>query len=362
MHPIMSEETFLTDYRKNTIRRVCLIIVCLIGLILVIGYTCTITREVSIADSLGYIFRHIAGVQYEYRSEDWWNDYFIWNSLMPRIVVSVVAGASLAVAGCMMQSIVSNPLADPYTTGISSGACFGAVAALVAGMTFSTVAGEYGIVTNAFIGALIPALAVILITRFIRTSAATMILIGTAFSYFFNGITTLMMITADDETLQDAFLWQIGSTNGSTWDDIPIMLVVCVIGTLFVLLSSKKLNIMMIGEDEAHTLGLNVTQFRIVCLAILSIMTASIIAYTGIIGFVGLLVPHLVRLIMGSDNRYVVVGSMVMGALVLATADLLSRVLSHSGEIPVGVIMSFIGGPLFLMMVLMAKKGYGDAY
>ena len=119
-------------------------------------------------DSYHYIIGHILGNEYPVRSEEWWNDFFIWNSILPRICVAIVAGASLSIAGAMMQSIVSNPLADPYTTGISSGACFGAVAAIIAGATFSSISGEYGIITNAFIGALIPAFGVIVISRFIR--------------------------------------------------------------------------------------------------------------------------------------------------------------------------------------------------
>ncbi|MBQ8644014.1 MAG: iron ABC transporter permease [Candidatus Methanomethylophilaceae archaeon] len=358
----MTEEALVRDYRKEISKRIAFITLSVVCLILVVGYTCTISRDVSAWDSLVYIYNHIIGVEYPLRSEEWWNDYFIWNSILPRIVAAIVAGASLAVAGSMMQSIVANPLADPYTTGISSGASFGAVAAIVAGMSFASVAGEYGIVTNAFIGSLVPAFGVILITRYIRASPVTMILVGTAFSYIFNALTTLMMITASDEDLQSAFLWQIGSLNGMMWDDVPLMFVVCIIGSIFVITSSKKLNLMMMGEDSAKCLGLNVNQFRIVSLLMLSLMTASVISYTGIIGFVGLLVPHIVRVILGSDNRFVVVASLVMGSLVLLTADLVSRLISSAGEVPVGVIMSFVGGPVFLIIILFMKKGYGDAY
>lgn len=358
----MTGEALVKDYRKEISKKIAFISLSLICLVVVVGYTCTISRDVSAWDSLVYIYNHIVGVEYPIRSEDWWNDYFIWNSILPRIVAAIVAGASLAVAGSMMQSIVANPLADPYTTGISSGASFGAVAAIVAGMSFASVAGEYGIVTNAFLGSLVPAFGVILITKYIRASPVTMILIGTAFSYIFNAMTTLLMITASDEDLQSAFLWQIGSLNGMMWDDVPLMFAICIIGSIFVIISSKKLNLMMMGEDSAKCLGLNVNQFRVVSLLMLSLMTASVISYTGIIGFVGLLVPHIVRIILGSDNRFVVVASLVMGSLILLTADLTSRLISSAGEVPVGVIMSFVGGPVFLAIILFMKKGYGDAY
>ncbi len=359
---IISEDNLITEYRRDILKKIVFILVCFFLLVLVIGYTCTITRGVSALDSYKYIINHLLGREYPVRSEEWWMDFFIWNSILPRIVVAIVAGASLAIAGAMMQSIVANPLADPYTTGISSGASFGAVAAIITGMTFTSVAGEYGIVTNAFLGALIPAFGVIIISRFVRSSPVTMILIGIAFSYIFNALTTLMMITANEDDLQSAFLWQIGSMNGMTWSDVPIMLIVCIMGSTFILLSSNKLNLMMMGEDNAKCLGLNVSQFRTVCLFLLALMTASVISFTGIIGFVGLIVPHIIRMIIGSNNRFVLLGSLVLGPLILLTADLASRLLSVEGEIPVGVIMSFVGGPAFLILILMGKKGYGDAY
>ncbi len=358
----IAEESFIVEYRRDILKKILFLAVCLVLLIAVVGYTCTITRGLTAWESYGYIYRHITGYVYEPRSTEWWTDLFIWDSIMPRITIAIVAGASLAIAGAMMQSIVSNPLADPYTTGISSGASFGAVAAIIAGLTFTSTAEEFGIVTNAFLGALIPAFGVIVITKFIRSSPVTMILIGVAFSYIFNALTTLMMITADEDNLQSAFLWQIGSMNGMDWSDLPLMLIVCIIGSVFILSSAGKLNLMMIGEDNAKCLGLNVGQFRTICLLLLALMTASIISFTGIIGFVGLIVPHVVRILIGSNNRFVLLGSMIMGSLVLLTADLASRLLSTQGEIPVGVIMSFVGGPVFLLLIIMGKKGYGEGY
>ncbi len=361
--PIVSGgESLITDYRREMVKKILFIGVCLALLVAVIGYTCTITRGVSAMDSYRYIIGHIMGESFPLRSEEWWNDFFIWNSILPRICMSIIAGASLSIAGAMMQSIVANPLADPYTTGISSGACFGAVAAIIAGATFTSITGEYGIVANAFLGALVPAFGVILVSRFIRSSPVTMILIGTAFSYIFNALTTLMMITADEDDLQSAFLWQIGSMNGAVWEDLPIMFIICLVGSVFVLISSQKLNLMMMGEDSAKCLGMNVSQFRIMCLLVLALMTASVISYTGIIGFVGLIIPHVIRMLLGSDNRFVLTGSLVLGPLVLLTADLISRIISTLGEVPVGVIMSFVGGIVFLLLIITGRKGYGDAY
>ena len=255
-----------------------------------------------------------------------------------------------------MQSLMANPLADPYSTGISSGACFGAVAAIVAGISFSSMTGEMGIVTNAFIGALIPAFVIIALSARINMTPATMILVGTGISYFFNSMVTYLMILTDADTLQRAYLWQIGSLDGMTWSSVPLMLVVTIIGTILVMLSWRKLNVMTMGDNSAISLGLNVQEFRIMCLILMSVMTASIVSYVGIIGFVGLVAPHIVRLVVGGDNKFVIPQSMAFGALLLLFADYVSLVV---WDIPVGVTMGLIGSPLFFILILYSKKGKG---
>ena len=267
--------------------------------------------------------------------------------------------ASLAVCGTLMQAIMGNPLADPYSTGISSGACFGAVVAIVVGISFASVASEVGLVTNAFIGALVPAGLIILISSKIRMTPATLILLGTAISYFFNSMITYLMVTTDADTLKSAYMWQIGSLDGMSWGYIPLMLAVTVLGSAFVMLMSRKLNVMSLGENSATSLGIDVQRFRTTCLVIMAFMTASIVAFTGIIGFVGLVAPHLVRLLVGSDNRFVMPISMAVGALLLLIADYLAYQLSN---IPVGVVMSIIGSPVFLLLILYHTRKAGALY
>ena len=254
---------------------------------------------------------------------------------------------------------MGNPLADPYSTGISSGACFGAVAAIVVGVSFSSVTGEMGIVTNAFIGALIPAMLIIFISERVRMTPATLILLGTAISYFFNSMITYVMVTTDADTLKSAYLWQVGSLDGMTWSSVPLMLAVTIVGSAFVMMATRKLNVMSLGENSAISLGIDVQKFRIICLALMAVMTAAIVSYTGIIGFVGLVAPHIVRLVIGSDNKFVVPISMAVGAFLLLFADYIAYQLSN---IPVGVVMSLIGSPVFFILIVLQSRKSGVIY
>lgn len=348
---------FGLQYRKFISLKILFIVICIIVLLIAVVLSCSVGTGIGFSETYEIILNRINGVTYPKRSLEWWNDYYVFNNVMPEVIVAVIAGAGLAIAGTVMQSIMNNPLADPYTTGVSSGASLGAVTAIITGFTFSSIAGEMGIVTNAFIGALIPAIIVIGISKYVGNSPATIILIGTAISYFFNALTTLIMVTADADALQSAYLWQIGSVSGSSWSTIPIMLVAVIISSILVLTISRSLNVMTLGDKSAKSLGLNTEVIRSLCLILVSFLIASIVSYTGIIGFAGLISPHIARFVIGGDNRFVIPSAIVIGALMLTLADMLSRTLSQFGTIPIGVVMSFIGAPIFLYLIVRDKSG-----
>ncbi len=344
------------QYKKQSFMKLTFISVCIVALVVSVIMACSVGTGIGFMETYKIIIDHIRGVTHPRRSSEWWDDYYVFNNIMPEVVVTVIAGAGLAVAGAVMQSIMNNPLADPYTTGVSSGASLGAVSAIIMGFTYSTISGEMGIVTNAFIGAMVPALIVIMVSKYVGNSPATIILIGTAISYFFNALTTIIMVTADADALQTAYLWQIGSVAGSSWADIPLMLFIVVIVSAVVLASSKSLNVMTLGDKSARSLGLDPEKLRILCLILISFLIASIISYTGIIGFIGLVSPHIARFILGGDNRFVIPGAIVMGSLILTFAGIMSRVLSSYGNVPIGVVMSFVGAPIFLYLVVRDKS------
>ena len=352
----MMENSILKEYHAVAAKRALLIIVFVLLTVTVAILSCAVGTHTSFFDAYQIILDHLLGAEYPLRSPEWWNDFYIFDGILPCVVMSIIAGAGLDLGGNVMQSMMGNPLADPYTTGISSGACLGAVSALIVGFSFSSIAGEYGIISSSFVCALIPAIVVILITKYVNSSPSTMILVGTAISYFFNAVVTLLMISTDSDTLHSAFLWQIGSVSGSTWSDIPVMFLTVLIASILVQLVSNKLNIMALGDNSAKSLGLDVGKFRVICLILLSVLTAAIISYTGIIGFIGLISPHLARFLIGGDNKFVVPLSMAVGAFTLVFADALSRSLLSYTEIPVGVVMSFIGAPVFLYMVMRQKS------
>ncbi|MDD4222921.1 MAG: iron ABC transporter permease [Candidatus Methanomethylophilus sp.] len=355
-----SKNELISGYHQQIARKFILLAVIIAGIVLTVGLLSVSTYDsISLKEAYEIIWGHITGVKYELRSTYWWADRYIWNRALPRAVVAILTGMSLAACGTLMQSILANPLADPYSTGISSGACFGAVAAIIVGMTYSTAAGTAGIVSNAFIGSLVPALLIIVLAERIRMTPATMILVGTAISYFFNSLVTFMMVTTDADTLQSAYLWQVGSFDGLTWSSVPVMLVATVVGSALVIWLSSRLNLASLGDNTAISLGLDIRKFRIFSLILMSIMTAAVISYTGIIGFVGIVAPHIVRLVIGADNRFVIPISMGCGALLMLVADYLALSIAN---LPVGVIISLIGSPIFFILIVWQRKGTGAIY
>ena len=190
---------------------------------------------------------------------------------------------------------------------------------------------------------------------------ATAILVGIALSYIFSGMEAALMVSTDADTLKAAYLWQIGSLNGIVWNECIIPTAVAIISVVFLVLSSNKLNLLALGDDSAVSLGLNVNTFRTVTMIVVSITVASIVSFVGIIGFVGLVAPHLIRLIIGGDNKFLIPTSFLTGAIFIQIADLLSRTLIMPEELRVGLIASIIGAPIFLYVILKRKKNYGEA-
>ncbi len=316
---------------------------------------------IGFADCITYVFNHIFGVTYDPSSPEWMKDYMLWKKYVPRVLMAIIAGASLAICGVAMQSLMNNPLADPYTVGISDGACFGAVAAIVMGASTATVTSSAGLVTSAFICGLIPALIIIALSNVVRLTPATSILIGVALSYIFSGMEAMLMVTTDADTLKNAYLWQIGSLDKVVWDNLYIPTIIVAICSVYLIISSNKLNLLSLGDDSATSLGLDVNLFRTITMVIVSVTVAAVVSFVGIIGFVGLVAPHVIRLLIGGDNKFLIPVSMLAGALFLQVADILARTLVAPAELRVGLIASIIGAPVFLYIILKRKRNYGEA-
>ena len=352
----MTESGSITkNYRASTVRKTIVLVVSIIGVVLIAGLlSVKVCQNISLTDVYRLIWEHINGVQHEMGSADWWNDRHVWNRSVPRVLAAILAGAGLAAAGVMMQSLMNNPLADPYSTGISSGAAFGATSAIVMAASFSAVYNESTTVVFAFIGAMVPALIIILISSKIQVTPATLILLGTAISYFFNSMITYMMVTTDADSLQHAYSWQIGGLDSIGWESIPIMAAITVVGCILVLLLSRKLNLLMLGDASAKTLGLNVETFRVICLTLMAIMTAGIVSFTGILGFIGLVTPHIVRFLVGADNRFVTPIAMAMAAFLTLVCDYFAVTVFDT---QLGAVLALFGSPIFLLLIIRQKRG-----
>lgn len=352
---------FVASYAASVKAKVSLIAFLILLLVLLSFLELSIgINYFEITDVARLIWQHIQGVEHEVGSQDWFGDLVLWNVRLPKVLVAIISGMALAIGGAVMQSVVKNPLADPYTTGISSGAVFGVCLGLILGFTVGG-SGQYGLIINAFVFSLIPAAIMISVSRISSGSPVTIILVGTAVSSIFGAFSTLIMSMADESSLKETFVWEVGSLDGAGWSWIAPMLVITVIGSVFLYLTSSRLDLLMAGDEEARALGLNVDNYRMVCLVLLSFMTASVVSYIGIIGFLGLVTPHIVRMFIGSNARYVIPAAAVLGAVIMLVADFISVNIGIN-DLPVGVVMSFIGGPMFLLLVVRNRQEVWDRW
>ncbi len=356
METVVEREDYKKGYHSYILRKILYILILLAVVIICAGYSITLGgRDIGFFDVYTILFEHILGAHYEVGTPEWWDDFAVWDIRLPRVLVAIVAGVALSVCGTVIQSMVKNPLADPYTTGISSGAVFGVAIAMALGFTASASDSDLGVLLNAFIFGMIPAGVIVLLSRGKNMSPATIILCGIAMSYLFSAMSTLIMMVSDAETIANIYKWQIGSLEQTTWDSLPIMTGVTAMGTVVSLILASRLNILSMGDNNAKSLGLDVDGIRTICLLITSLVTAAVTSYIGIISFLGLVAPNLTRYVVGSDNKFLVPAAMMTGAAILLLADTVSRVVTTI-SIPVGVVMSFVGGPIFLLLIVLNKK------
>ena len=345
----------ISNYRGLILRKILVIIAGVAVLILTMVFAVTIgAHDLSMGDAFRIIWEHICGTSHEAGSAEWWDDYVVWEERLPRIFAAVFAGMGLAVSGVVMQSLLRNPLADPYTTGISSGAMVGISAAIVLGITVPMFTDELGLMMNAFITGIIPALVIVGVTKMKNSSSATIILAGLAMSFMFGAMTQMIMMGAEAEKSQETYKWMVGTLNYVISDKIPLMAIITLAGCGFFLFLSKQLNLISLGDTSAKSLGLNAESFRNLCLLVMSVMIAEQVSVTGILGFVGLVVPHMMRMVVGPDTRFLIPASMVYGAAFLVVADIISRTVLEG--ISVGVVVSAVGGPLFLAFIIRRRK------
>lgn len=283
----------------------------------------------------------------------------VWMIRFPRALIAAAVGIGLSLCGIVMQAAVENPLADPYILGISSGATLGATFALMVGVGTLPLIGQASVSVCAFAGALLASFLVLFFANIGgHATGAKLVLSGTVINSMFSAFSNIMIYFANNaQALQNITFWIMGSTASATWSKVPTILVIVALTALFFLTQSNTLNLMLMGEEAATTLGINLTFWCRVYLIIASLITGILVSGCGMIGFVGLVIPHISRAIFGANHRVLTPYTILFGGIFMVLTDLLSRSLVSGSEVPVGIITAALGAPVFLYMLL--KKDYG---
>ncbi|WP_338028927.1 iron ABC transporter permease [Actinomadura atramentaria] len=284
-------------------------------------------------------------------------DNALWLVRFPRVALAVVTGASLGCAGSVMQGVFGNPLAEPGVIGVSSGAAVGAAGVIVFGFTFL---GNWTVVGAAFVFGLLTTLLVYVVSRSGgRTEVVTLLLTGIAVNAVATAALGLLMFASSNDALRAITSWQLGSLASATWPAVGAVTPCAVVGVAVALTCARRLDVLALGERPARQLGVDVERLRLLCVVVIALLTSAAVAFSGIISFVGLVVPHLVRMAVGPGHRALIPASALGGALILVTGDLVARTSIAYQELPLGVLTSLVGGPFFFWLLRRARSRAG---
>lgn len=317
---------------------------------------------ISVADVYGVIAYHVAGIgdAASYADGTKMGD-IVWQVRLPRLVLAIAVGAALSAVGCVMQAVVKNPLADPYILGVSSGAQLGATLAILLGVGSALGAGYDGVM--AFIGAFLASMAVVGMANVGgRSTSIKLVLSGTALAAICGAISNflLFVVNTNDGAVAAVVRWTMGSLAPANWDTNVIVLAISVAGALFFWSQYRTLNMMLLGDEVAVTLGADLSRRRILYLAVASLLVGFAVYAAGIIGFVGLVVPHAVRILFGTDHKKLIPLASLTGAIFLLWADVLSRTVIPQHEIPIGILTALVGAPVFVYLMVRRSYGFGE--
>jgi iron complex transport system permease protein len=280
----------------------------------------------------------------------------VWEIRMPVALMALVVGASLSVAGTQMQSILNNPLASPFTLGISAGAGFGAALALAFGVSLFPVAVDYIIPVNAFVMAMLTSLAIYGLSLSRGTSSETIILLGIALVFIFNALMSLIQFFASQQAVAAVVFWTMGSLTKATWPKLWIALAALVVALPILARRGWALTAMRLGDAKAESMGVRPGRIRLEVLVLVSLLAAISVSFVGTIGFIGLVGPHIARMMLGEDQRFLLPGAALCGALLLSVGSVLSKMLIPGTIIPIGIVTAIVGIPFFLYLIL-SRRG-----
>lgn len=338
------EELYTASSRKK------LLFIAVLAVALVIFMICDFLiggGSMSASDALSTLFNpsHSRPIGYQ----------IIWDIRLPMTVTAVLVGGALAAAGAQMQTILGNPLAEPYTLGISAAASFGAALAVVTGFSATTIGGTLGMAGAAWIFGIAACGIIIIFSRLRGSGAETMILLGIAIVFFFDAMLALMQYMASEVQLEQVVFWTLGSLTRATWPQIGVLAVLLVICLAGFYRKAWVLTAFRLGDDRAMSMGVNVPRVRIVTLVAVSLLAATSVAMAGTIGFIGLVGPHIARIIVGEDQRYFLTASVLSGSVLLVSASVCAKLIQPGVILPVGIITAVVGVPVFVAIIASSR-------
>ncbi|MEZ0168583.1 FecCD family ABC transporter permease [Microvirga sp. TS319] len=336
-------------YHRRTLQRLAYVAgaIALLALALII--------DVSVGPG-NFSLREVAGTILDPGSYGDKLDVIVWNVRLPVAIMAILVGAMLGIAGAQMQTILNNPLADPFTLGISSAASFGAALAIAVGVSLVPFAGAFLVTANAFLFALATSVILFLFTRMRGVTIETFVLVGIAMFFTFNALLAFIQYQSSETQLQQIIFWMMGSLARATWTKIAVCIVLLALVIPICMKRSWMLTALTMGDERASSLGVPVARLRLEMLACISILASTAVAFVGTIGFIGLVGPHIARMLVGEDQRYFLPVSAASGAIILSVASTLSKGITPGVIYPIGIITALVGVPFFLSLILSVRR------
>ena len=342
--PLVNKKDGISDYQRNELKSTLFLVLLSIALLIAIVLS---LRAGSYDTPIGELLKGILG-----KSADKKINLVVRNNRLPRICTALIAGAGLGLAGCILQAILHNPLASASTLGVSQGATFGAAFAIIV----LNLTGIAGISIFAFAGSVAVAIVILGLSRFKQVSAEGIVLAGVAISSMLGGATTLIQYFANEIQLASLVFWTFGDLGSTGWDDLRIMGIIVLVLLVYCYWHRWDYNALLNGEETAVSLGINVQQLTLVNMVLCCLACSVIVSNIGLINFIGLVAPHIVRMVVGNNHVYLIPGSVLAGATLLLLSDLFARVAIMPIILPIGAITAFLGGPLFLYLLFRGGK------
>ena len=350
----MSSLTDTVEVQRETYRRLVLRKrLILAGLVILL--LCSVLLDLALGPA-SYSFSEVLGALFSPDSASPQVRVVMWDIRLPVALMAVAVGAALSLAGAQMQTILNNPLASPFTLGISTAASFGAALGLAFGVALFPLAAQFMVPLNAFIMAMLSALLIHFLSMRRGVTAETIVLLGIALVFTFNALLALVQFFATEQAVAAVVFWTMGSLTKATWPKLGVICLVILITLPIFAKRAWALTALRLGDDKAASFGINVRSLRFQTLIMVSLLASFPVAFVGTIGFIGLVGPHIARMLIGEDQRFFLPASLLTGSLILSASSVVSKTLIPGAIFPIGVVTSLIGVPFFISLILGGKK------